>query len=63
MPLYDFECSVCSKEVELLCSSSEKPVCEICGQEMKKLLSKFSVRMGAGIYSMDVGIPKFGDVE
>lgn len=40
MPLFEFRCRTCTKDVELLIRSSEAPVCPECGsRELNKLLS------------------------
>ena len=40
MPLYEFVCTDCDREFELLVRGNEKPACEECGgQKLTKLLS------------------------
>ena len=48
MPLYEYRCEECGKEVELLQSRDEEPPC-CCGEVMKRLISKSSFRLvGSG---------------
>jgi putative FmdB family regulatory protein len=43
MPLYEFQCNVCSFEFETLASSNEEnPKCNECGGDTRKLVSRFS---------------------
>jgi putative FmdB family regulatory protein len=46
MPLYSYHCGKCDKDVELLISSSETPVCPDCGS--KKLERLVSLTAPAG---------------
>ncbi|HMO83749.1 MAG TPA: zinc ribbon domain-containing protein [Lacipirellulaceae bacterium] len=40
MPLFDYCCSACGREQELLVRDGETPVCESCGEaRLEKLLS------------------------
>ena len=40
MPLFEFRCSVCHEDVELLVRREEQPTCPKCGgKRMEKLLS------------------------
>lgn len=40
MPLYSYHCAKCGKDIELLVSFSEKPVCSGCGSKrLKRLVS------------------------
>ena len=40
MPLFEYRCQTCTKDVELLIRSDEQPVCPDCGsQDLDKLLS------------------------
>ena len=41
MPIYEYTCSDCNEEFELLIRGSEKPRCPSCGKT--KLQKKFSV--------------------
>ena len=41
MPLYSYHCTRCDKDIELLISSSETPVCPGCGgRKLQRLLSR-----------------------
>ena len=41
MPLYSYHCAKCDKDVELLVSSSEVPVCPDCGsKKLERLMSR-----------------------
>jgi len=47
MPLYEFVCSDCEREQELLVRGAETPVCESCGgQRLLKLLSVPAAHLG-----------------
>jgi putative FmdB family regulatory protein len=52
MPLYEYRCGKCGRQVEELVAASdaEKPVkCPDCGRRMERLLSApGGIRMGAG---------------
>lgn len=67
MPLFDFMCEACGKEIEEYIKMDEEP--PHCPEDskhgkMKKLLSKIHVRMGGGLYSWDKNEPdKFGDLD
>ena len=40
MPLYDFHCSACDTQFELLVRSADVPTCPSCGtREIKRLIS------------------------
>lgn len=40
MPLYDFHCSACDKQFELLVRSADVPACPECGtSQIKRLIS------------------------
>lgn len=60
MPLYDYECPKCGKELEILkrISDNEEELCPDDETPMIKVISKISVRKGAGIWSHDVGTIK-----
>jgi putative FmdB family regulatory protein len=41
MPLYSYHCAECDKDVELLASFSDMPICPTCGsQKMERLMSR-----------------------
>ncbi len=51
MPMFEYECQKCGHKMDFLekSSSKDKHICEKCGSDnMKKLLSGFSVSVGAG---------------
>ncbi|MDI6641879.1 MAG: zinc ribbon domain-containing protein [Elusimicrobiota bacterium] len=54
MPIYEYLCSKCNKEFELLIFSDEKPVCPKChNTELIKLVSRFSaIGVGKGPASL-----------
>ncbi len=45
MPLYDYECTNCKTEVELHTRIEEIPRCEVCMEQMRRLIS-----IGHGAY-------------
>lgn len=56
MPLYEYRCEVCGKNVEVIQKFSDPPVseCEDCGGPMERLLSPPSIQFkGAGWYVTD----------
>ncbi|MBL8809352.1 MAG: zinc ribbon domain-containing protein [Planctomycetaceae bacterium] len=49
MPLFEFHCEDCNKDVELLIGRTEKPVCPKCGsKKMEKLMSAAAGRVAGG---------------
>ncbi|MBV5268763.1 MAG: zinc ribbon domain-containing protein [Afipia sp.] len=41
MPLYSFHCTKCDKDVELLISSSDTPICPACGsKKLERMVSR-----------------------
>ena len=43
MPLYEFHCQSCDRNMELLLRISDEPVCPECGgKHMKRLISRTS---------------------
>ena len=66
MPIYEYECPKCSEIKELLLKLSEiqeDQLCEVHNIKMEKVIkSAYSVRKGAGMYSIDTpSIKNFGD--
>lgn len=56
MPIYEYECSSCGKQHEIIQMHSETPLidCPDCGGHMRKLVSKTSfVLKGTGWYLTD----------
>lgn len=65
MPLYEFVCEICGfYQEELQKITDPAPKCPKDKSEMKKELSTFKTRRGAGLYSLDTPSPqKLGDLE
>jgi putative FmdB family regulatory protein len=56
MPIYEYVCAKCGKQLEILQKFSDKPktVCPVCKGELKKLISNSSfVLKGSGWYATD----------
>lgn len=56
MPLYEYKCSNCGNEVEILQRVSDPPYshCPKCGGEMKKMMSAPAIQFkGSGFYKTD----------
>lgn len=56
MPIYEYKCNKCGKVIEALQKFSDDPltICEECGGELKKLISKNSFALkGKGWYVTD----------
>ena len=52
MPVYEFHCSKCQKEFELLCpvsKANETASCPSCGAEAQKLVSAPATRLATWI--------------
>jgi putative FmdB family regulatory protein len=50
MPLFEYECTKCSKRFELFVTSARRPVCPSCGSdELQKLFSVFGVGGDRGL--------------
>src|SRR3954468_19476442 len=53
MPVYEYECQVCHKEFEYQqrMSDPEKTICEACGGELERLISRTAFQLkGSGWY-------------
>jgi putative FmdB family regulatory protein len=48
MPIYEYQCKSCGKEIEVLQSTSdvEKHKCPGCGEGMERIMSSGGVKMG-----------------
>ena len=55
MPIYEYECPKCRKQIEVIQKYDDKPPkCGHCGVEMKKLMSDTSfILKGTGWYKTD----------
>lgn len=56
MPIYEYRCTACGKQLEIMQKHSDEPltVCPDCGGDMKKLISNTSfVLKGTGWYKTD----------
>jgi len=55
MPIYEYQCQECGKQIEVIQKHDEKPPkCARCGTEMKKLMSDTSfILKGTGWYKTD----------
>lgn len=56
MPLYEYQCTLCSERVEIIQKLSDPPYshCPKCGGDMKKLLSAPAIQFkGSGWYKTD----------
>jgi len=54
MPIYEYKCQSCNKEIELFQKISEPPLekCESCGGKLKKLMSRNSfILLGDGWFA------------
>jgi len=61
MPIYEYACTKCKKEHEIIQKFSDDPIttCPDCGGEMKKLISNTSfVLKGTGWYATDYASPE-----
>jgi putative FmdB family regulatory protein len=53
MPLFEFRCSACNRDFELLIRSGDRALCPQCGTErVEKLLSEAAAPMVAGTRSL-----------
>jgi putative FmdB family regulatory protein len=55
MPLFDFECKICSNQFERLINNTELPSCPKCGGLVEKKISSTSnfIFKGGGYYCTD----------
>jgi putative FmdB family regulatory protein len=56
MPVYEYQCTKCKKEFEVMQKITEEPLseCSACGGELKKLITNTSfVLKGSGWYVTD----------
>ena len=56
MPIYEYQCTTCGEQLEVIQNRSDPPhsVCPKCGGEMKKLLSAPGIHFkGSGWYKTD----------
>lgn len=55
MPIFEFECLDCEKQVEILVRNQELPVCPVCqGKKLEKLMSV------AAVSGKEAGLPMAG---
>ena len=60
MPLYEYRCTSCDRQIEVIQSFSDKPLrkCEECGGKLEKLVSRSGfVLKGSGWYASDYKTP------
>jgi len=56
MPIYEYECSKCGKQIEAIQKISERPLtkCSYCSGKLHRLVSQSSFRLkGSGWYATD----------
>lgn len=61
MPVYEYQCTMCKKEFEVLQKITDEPlsVCSACGGKLKKLITNTSfVLKGSGWYVTDYPSPE-----
>lgn len=61
MPVYEYQCTKCKKEFEVMQKITDEPlsVCSACGGELKKLITNTSfVLKGSGWYITDYPSPE-----
>jgi putative FmdB family regulatory protein len=61
MPIYEYECKQCHREFEYQqkMSDPEKTVCEACGGELSRIISRTAFQLkGSGWYKDLYGAPK-----
>jgi putative FmdB family regulatory protein len=70
MPLYEYRCEACGRQIEVIQKFSDRPLtkCEGCGGKLRKLISQSGfVLKGSGWYVTDYkgggGKAKKGDTE
>mgnify|MGYP001549712103 CR=1 FL=1 len=48
MPIFEYQCGVCERKIEVIIQGGKKPKCPHCGgRRLKKLLSAFAVGAGS----------------
>lgn len=58
MPLFEYACSKCDTEFELLIRGEDKPECPDCGsRKLDKLMSAAKGRVGGGSLPISNGCP------
>ena len=65
MPLYEFRCDSCEKEIEMLKKMDEKrPKCSVCGRSMVRLMSTTTFVLNGRNWAKDnYGLKKGGKNE
>lgn len=61
MPIYEYECLNCGKQLEVMQKFSDKPLrrCPACGGRVHKLISRTSfILKGTGWYATDYAPPE-----
>lgn len=64
MPLYEYRCQACGKQIERIQKFSDEPLttCEDCGGRLEKLFSPPAIRFkGSGWYINDYAGKKSGE--
>lgn len=55
MPLFEFRCSACTRDFELLIRAGDRPACPQCGTErVEKLLSEAAAPVASGARSLPI---------
>lgn len=64
IPIYEYKCKLCNKVIEKIQKISDIPltICEECGGELTRLISKSSFKLiGSGFYVNDYSSEKGKD--